>query len=115
MTERDVASSDATNIESSITRDGDDYVVSGRKWYTTNATDPRCKILIFMGKTDPTNPDRHRQQSMILIPRDTPGVKLVRHLPVFGYDDAPHGHAEFDFHNVRVPVDNILLGEGRGF
>jgi acyl-CoA dehydrogenase len=115
MTEPDVASSDATNIEASIVRDGDHYVINGRKWWTTGGPDPRCKILIFMGKTDPANPDRHRQQSMILIPVDTPGVRLVRHLPVFGYDDAPHGHAEFDFDNVRVPVANILLGEGRGF
>ncbi|MEP7182687.1 MAG: acyl-CoA dehydrogenase family protein [Betaproteobacteria bacterium] len=115
MTEPDVASSDATNIEASIVRDGDHYVVNGRKWWTTGGPDPRCKILIFMGKTDPADPDRHRQQSMILVPVDTPGVKLVRHLPVFGYDDAPHGHGEFDFDNVRVPVTNMLLGEGRGF
>jgi len=115
MTEPDVASSDATNIEASIVRDGDRYVVNGRKWWTTGGPDPRCRILIFMGKTDPENPDRHKQQSMLLIPVDTPGVKLVRHLPVFGYDDAPHGHAEFDFDNVRVPIDHILLGEGRGF
>ena len=115
MTEPDVASSDATNIEASIVRDGDHYVLNGRKWWTTGGTDPRCRILIFMGKTDPANPDRHRQQSMILVPLDTPGVRLVRALPVFGYDDAPHGHGEFDFVNVRVPVANILLGEGRGF
>ena len=115
MTEPVVASSDATNIEASIVRDGDHYVINGRKWWTTGGTDPRCRILIFMGKTDPTNPDRHRQQSMILVPLDTPGVRLVRALPVFGYDDAPHGHGEFDFVNVRVPVANILLGEGRGF
>ena len=115
MTEPDVASSDATNIEASIVRDGDHYVINGRKWWTTGGTDPRCRILIFMGKTDPANPDRHRQQSMILVPLDTPGVRLVRALPVFGYDDAPHGHGEFDFVNVRVPVANILLGEGRGF
>jgi acyl-CoA dehydrogenase len=115
MTEPDVASSDATNIEASIRRDGDHYVINGRKWWTTGGPDPRCRILIFMGKTDPSNSDRHRQQSMILIPVDTPGVKLVRVLPVFGYDDAPHGHGEFDFVDVRVPAANILLGEGRGF
>ena len=115
MTEPDVASSDATNIEASIVRDGDHYVINGRKWWTTGGPDPRCKILIFMGKSDAANPDRHRQQSMLLVPVDTPGVRLVRVLTVFGYDDAPHGHAEFDFENVRVPVENLLLGEGRGF
>jgi acyl-CoA dehydrogenase len=115
MTEPAVASSDATNIESSIRRDGDEYIVSGHKWYTTNATDPRCRIAIFMGKSDPNHPNRHQQQSMILVPMDTPGVTVVRNLPVFGYDDAPHGHAEVDFADVRVPMGNVLLGEGRGF
>src|SRR5882672_1021460 len=115
MTEPAVASSDATNIASSIVRDGDSYVINGRKWWSSGAGDPRCKILIFMGKTDPNNPDRYRQQSQILIPRDTPGLRVVRMLSVFGYDDAPHGHAEVEFKDVRVPIENILLGEGRGF
>jgi len=114
MTEPAVASSDATNIQSSIVRDGDDYVINGRKWWSSGAGDPRCKILIFMGKTDP-NAEKHKQQSMILVPRDTPGITVMRHLPVFGYDHAPHGHMEVDFKDVRVPAGNILLGEGRGF
>lgn len=114
MTEPDVASSDATNICSTIVRDGDEYIVNGRKWWTSGAMDPRCQVLIFMGKTDP-DADRHAQQSMILIPMMAPGVEIVRPLTVYGYDDAPHGHAEVVFTDVRVPVDNLLLGEGRGF
>jgi acyl-CoA dehydrogenase len=115
MTEPDVASSDATNIRGSITRDGDHYVINGRKWWSSGAMDPRCAVFIFMGQTDPQNADRHKRQSMILIPRDASGVKVLRHLPVFGYDDAPHGHAEVDFDHVRVPASSMLLGEGRGF
>ena len=115
MTEPAVASSDATNIESSIVRDGDEYVINGRKWYTTNATDPRCKICIFMGKTDPNNPDRYRQQSMILVPMDTPGVEVLRPIPVFGFYGVPDRASEVVFRDVRVPASNMLLGEGRGF
>ena len=115
MTEPAVASSDATNIESSIVRDGDHYVINGRKWYTTNATDPRCKICIFMGKTDPDNADRHRQQSMVLVPMDAPGVQVLRPIPVFGFYGVPDRASEVVFKDVRVPVSNILLGEGRGF
>ena len=114
MTEPAVASSDATNIEARIVRDGDAYVINGRKWWTSGGGDPRCKVFIFMGKTDP-EAARHQQQSMILVPRDAPGVTVVRALNVFGYDDAPHGHMEIDFEDVRVPATNMLLGEGRGF
>jgi acyl-CoA dehydrogenase len=114
MTEPAVASSDATNIESRIERDGGDYVINGRKWWISGAGDRRCEIFIFMGKTDPSA-ERHKQQSQILVPRDTPGVTLVRPLSVYGYDHAPHGHYEIDFENVRVPAENMILGEGRGF
>ncbi len=114
MTEPNVASSDASNIQGSIVKDGDHYIINARKWWTSGAMDPRCKIMIFMGKSDPSA-EKYKQQSMILVPIDTKGVKVLRHLPVFGYDDAPHGHAEVEFDNVRVPVENILLGESRGF
>ena len=102
-------------IRDSIKRDGDDYIINGRKWWTSGIRDPRCNVLIFMGKTDPDNPDRHKQQSMVVVPVETPGIKVLRTLPVFGYDDAPHGHGEVEFKDVRVPASNILLGEGRGF
>jgi len=114
MTEPAVASSDATNVETAIVRDGDDYVINGRKWWSSGAGDPRCSIAIVMGKTD-FGAAKHQQQSMILVPLDTPGVKILRHLPVFGYDDAPHGHMEIELKDVRVPADHMLLGEGRGF
>jgi acyl-CoA dehydrogenase len=114
MTEPGVASSDATNIETRIERDGDSYVISGRKWFASGAGDVRCKVLIVMGKTDPTAP-KHAQQSQVVVPMETPGVHVIRTLPVFGFDDAPHGHAEIAFESVRVPVGNVLLGEGRGF
>ncbi len=115
MTEPAVASSDATNIQTLIQRDGDEYVINGRKWWTSNAPDPRCEVFIVMGKSDPDGADRHKQQSMILVPRNTPGLTMLRPLTLFGYDDAPRGHGEVDFNNVRVPASNMLLGEGRGF
>ena len=115
MTEPDVASSDATNIESSIVKEGTNYLINGKKWWTSGAMDPRCKVLIFMGKTDPNNPDKHKQQSQIVVPMDSEGITVERYLPVFGYTDAPHGHAQVSFKDVRVPAANLLLGEGRGF
>jgi acyl-CoA dehydrogenase len=115
MTEPAVASSDATNIQTRIKREGDQYVINGVKWWSSGAGDPRCRIYIVMGKTDPDNASRHSQQSMVLVPAGTPGVKILRHLTVFGYDDAPHGHMEIELKDVRVPASNVLLGEGRGF
>ena len=115
MTEPNVASSDATNIQCSIKREGDEYLINGIKWWSSGAGDSRCKVYVLMGKTDPDNPSKHSQQSMLLIPADTPGIKILRHLPVFGYDGAPHGHMEIELKNVRVPASTILLGEGRGF
>jgi acyl-CoA dehydrogenase len=115
MTEPDVASSDATNVQCRIERDGDEYVINGRKWWSTGALHPRCEVFIVMGKSDPDNPDIHKQQSMILVPRNTPGLEVVRWLPTFGYVDAPHGHAELALKDVRVPATNMLLGAGRGF
>lgn len=115
MTEPDIASSDATNIQFSIRRDGDHYVLNGSKWWSSGAGDPRCKLYIVMGKTDPSHPDPYRRQSVVLVPADTPGITVHRMLSVYGYDDAPHGHGHINFHDVRVPVSNIVLGEGRGF
>ena len=115
MTEPGVASSDATNIQTRIAREHDHYVINGVKWWSSGAGDPRCKLYIVMGKTDPDNASKHRQQSMVLVPADTPGIAVRRHLPVFGYDDAPHGHMEIELRNVRAPISNVLLGEGRGF
>lgn len=115
MTEPAVASSDATNIETSIRREGNEYVINGRKWWISGAGDPRCAVYLVMGKTDPDNKNRHKQQSLVIVPADTPGITVVRPMQVFGYDDAPEGHCEIIFKDVRVPVENIILGEGRGF
>ncbi|KAI9322628.1 acyl-CoA dehydrogenase/oxidase [Dichotomocladium elegans] len=115
MTEPAVASSDATNIETNIRREGNEYVINGRKWWISGAGDPRCAVYLVMGKTDPENKNKYRQQSLVIVPAGTPGITVVRPMTVFGYDDAPEGHCEIVFHNVRVPVENIILGEGRGF
>jgi acyl-CoA dehydrogenase len=115
ITEPNVASSDATNVATSIRRDGDYYVINGRKWWITGAASPRCAMFLVMGKTDPNNPNRHRQHSLVIVPANTPGITVVRPLTVFGYDDAPNGHSEVVFKDVRVPTENIILGEGRGF
>ena len=115
MTEKNVASSDATNIETSIVRVGNEYVINGHKWWISGAGDPRCAVFLVMGKSDPENKNKYKQQSLVIVPRDTPGISIIRPLTVFGYDHAPEGHFEIIFKDVRVPTENIILGEGRGF